>query len=597
MNGGTRPMDMQAPFCLFDDARPDSEAGALLFEAPDAIVSAENLDEVMPALAALRSALAQGQHVAGYLAYEAGHALDPALAGSARKGDGPLLWFGLFQAPRRLLAEEVVDLLARAGEARLTSPRPRIGEDDYVEAARKVREALFAGDYYQANLTFQNMLETGSRALGLYRALRGRGGGGWGGVIATGTRDLVSVSPEQFFKIEHGVLKARPMKGTAPRGRDREEDSALIEQLRADEKQRAENLMIVDLLRNDMARVAVPGTVRVPRLFSVETYPTVHQMVSQIEAEMAPGLDAVDAIEKLFPCGSVTGAPKIAAIKALRELEPEPRGAYTGSMGWIAPTENDKCGDAAFNVMIRTLERVGGESQARLGLGSGLVVDSVARHEWAECRLKGKFVKDAASAFDLIETMRYDPEQGVVRLEAHLMRMKEAAEALGFAYDRHDARNELQAATFGKREDCLVRLVLSRTGAMAIEVRRLEELCEGPIDVGVVPMTLDPGDFRLAYKTSDRSFYDLPRLESGLFDVVFERADGLLTEGSRSNIFVEKDGQLVTPPRSRGLMPGVFRQTMLEEGRAVEGDLTRADLADGLFIGSSVRGLMPARLV
>ena len=581
---------MQAPFCLFDDARPDSEAGALLFEQPDETIVAETLEDVIPALARVRQVLAQERHVAGYLAYEAGHALDPALAASARKGDGPLLWFGVFDQPRRLSGPELKTLLA-SGEARLTLPRPRIEEEAYVEAAGRVREALFAGDYYQANLTFQNALETAGSPLALYRALRSSGGGGWGGVIATGDRDLVSVSPEQFFKIEDGILKAKPMKGTAPRGKTPQEDRALVDALAGDDKQRAENLMIVDLLRNDMARVAVPGTVRVPRLFSVETYPTVHQMVSEIEAELAPGLNAVDAIEKLFPCGSVTGAPKIAAIKALRTLEPEPRGAYTGSMGWIAPD-----GDAAFNVMIRTLERVAGSSQARLGLGSGLVVDSLARHEWAECRLKGKFVESAASAFDLIETMRYDPEDGIVALEAHLLRMKEAAEALGFRYDRHDARNELQAATFGKPDISLVRLLLSRTGAMSIEVRPLGDAPTEPVSVKVVPMEVEPGDFRLEHKTTDRAFYDAPREASEAFEVVFEREDGTITEGSRSSVFVEQGGTLVTPPRSAGLMPGVFRQALIDEGKAVEGALTRADLEGGFFIGSSARGLIAARL-
>lgn len=590
MNGGTRPITMQAPFCLFDDARPDSEAGARLFERPGETIVAHAIEDVLPALARVRRALADGRHVAGYLAYEAGHALDPALEASARKSDGPLLWFGVFDQPRRLTGSEVTELLD-GGEARLTSPRPRIEEEAYAEAAAKVREALFAGDYYQVNLTFQNALETAGHPLALYRALRGTGGGGWGGVIATGERDLVSVSPEQFFKIEDGILKTKPMKGTAPRGATPEEDRAIAEALAADAKQRAENLMIVDLLRNDMARVAVPGTVRVPKLFSVETYPTVHQMVSEIEAELAPGLGAVDAIEKLFPCGSVTGAPKIAAINALRALEPEPRGAYTGSMGWIAPD-----GDAAFNVMIRTLERVAGESQARLGLGSGLVVDSVARHEWAECRLKGKFVEDAASAFDLIETMRYDPEEGIVALEAHLLRMKEAAQALGFRYDRHDARNELQAATFGKRDVSLVRLLLSRSGAMAIEVRPLGEAPSEPVSVEIVPMTVEPGDFRLDHKTTDRAFYDAPREGSDAHEVVFERADGTITEGSRSSVFVEKDGTLITPPRSAGLMPGVFRQGLIDDGRAVEGNLSRADLAGGFFIGSSARGLIAAKL-
>ena len=581
---------MDAPFCLFDDASAGGE-DALLFAAPGRILVANALDEVVPVLAQVREALAKGHHVAGYLAYEAGHALDPALEDSVRKGDGPLAWFGLFEPPRRISKAELAGLIAQAGEARIAEPRPRIERHVYISAAKAVREALYAGDYYQANLTFQNDVAVGGHPLALYGLLRANGGGAWGGVISTGERDLVSLSPEQFFRIEKNCIEAKPMKGTAPRGGDEVEDRALAEALASDEKQRAENLMIVDLLRNDMARVSVAGSVKVPDLFRVESFPTVHQMVSRITADLSPRADAVEALLSLFPCGSVTGAPKIAAIEALGRLEKEPRGAYTGSMGWMAPG-----GDAAFNVMIRTLERVTGSPQARLGLGSGLVVDSIPAHEWDECCLKGKFVAAAASTFDLIETMRYDPHDGIVALEAHLLRMKEAAAELGFAYDRHDARNELQAATFGKRDVSLVRLLLSPSGAMAIEVRALGPAPSEPVDVEIVPLDIEPGDFRLAYKTTDRDFYDRPREASKAHEVVFERADGTITEGSRSSVFVKREGVLVTPPRSAGLMPGVFRQGLLDEGKAVEGNLTRADLAGGFFIGSSARGLLEARL-
>lgn len=580
-----------AAYCLFDDARPDGE-GAWLFERPSATLVAHAPDEVRGVLDRAREALSAGHHVAGYLAYEAGHALDPALAGSARQDGGPLAWFGLFDAPRRLTPDRLIEWLEVAGDARVSAPRPRIARRHYLAAAEAVRQGLFAGNFYQANLTFQNDLEVAGDARALYRLLRARSRAAWGGIVSTGERELVSLSPEQFFRIDGGRLSTKPMKGTAPRGRDVAEDRALAEQLAADPKQRAENLMIVDLLRNDMARVSVPGSVEVPRLFAVETFPTVHQMVSEIRSLLAPDRGAVDVIEHLFPCGSVTGAPKIAAIEALRDLEPEPRGAYTGSMGWMAPD-----GDAAFNVMIRTLERVAGSPHARLGLGSGLVVDSIPAHEWDECRLKGKFVADAACSFDLIETMGYDPNDGIVALEAHLTRMREAADALGFAYNRHDARNELQAATFAHRRPALVRLLLARSGAMAIEVRPLEAAPTEPVAVKLARLDVDPGDFRLAYKTTDRAFYDAPREAADTFDVVFERADGTITEGSRTSVFVERDGTLVTPPRSAGLMPGVLRQSLLDEGRAVEGRLTREDLADGFWIGNSARGLMRAVLV
>ncbi|MCJ7420910.1 aminodeoxychorismate synthase component I [Sphingomicrobium astaxanthinifaciens] len=580
---------------LFDDARPGGEATSLLFEQPAAIVRADSEAEVRGALDALRAALAAGQHVAGYLAYEAGFALDPALEGQARAGEGPLLLFGVFEAPRRV---NRAALLAGAGEARVDPPRPLVTRAAYLEAVRAVHEALHAGDYYQANLTFPCDLGVTGDPFALYARLAAAGGGGWGGVLEHDAGALVSLSPEQFFRLEDGVLTARPMKGTAPRRADPAADAAEAAALARDAKQRAENLMIVDLLRNDLARVAETGTVDVPELFSVETYPTVHQMTSRVTARLRPRFDAVDVLEKLFPCGSVTGAPKIAAMQALVNLEPHPRGAYTGSMGWIAPPGAEGApGNAAFNVLIRTIEIVAQRSRARLGLGSGLVVDSAGGNEWRECLLKGQFVTSVADPFDLIETMAYDPIDGIVDLERHLARLKGTAADLGFVFDRHDARNELQAATFGHRRPAFVRLLAARGGGVAIELLPLPDSPEEPVSVQVKPLPVDPDDRRLRHKTSDRAFYDEARDPAIAFETIFERPDGQLTEGSFTNIFVEREGKLVTPPAALGLLPGVLRQRLIEEGRAVEGHLTRADLEGGLFIGNSVRGLVAARLV
>ena len=381
------------------------------------------------------------------------------------------------------------------------------------------------------------------------------------------------------------------MKGTAPRRSDPNADLAEAEALAADEKQRAENLMIVDLMRNDLARVSVPGSVEVPELFAVETYPTVHQMVSRITSRLRLECDAVDVLKTIFPCGSVTGAPKVAAINALRRLEPEPRGAYTGSMGWIEPG-----GDAAFNVLIRTLEWHAGESRARLGLGSGLVVDSEPSNEWAECLLKGDFVRREAQDFDLIETMGFDPSEGIVELERHLDRMRNSAADLDFQFDRHAARNELQAATFGREQRAMVRLLLSRSGAMAIQLKPYEEPEQLPVRVAVRPLPVDPSDFRLRYKTTDRRFLDLARQQEGEYETLFVDPEGKLTEGTRTSIFVEREGKLLTPPLSRGLMPGILRATLIDEGRAEEAELTPADLEGGFFVGNIVRGLIPAKL-
>jgi len=302
-------------------------------------------------------------------------------------------------------------------------------------------------------------------------------------------------------------------------------------------------------------------------------------------------VDALGVIETILPCGSITGAPKIAAIEALAELEREPRGAYTGSMGWIEPG-----GDAAFNVLIRTLELSNDSHIAKLGLGSGLVVDSVAGDEWAECLIKGEFVTRAAPTADLIETMRFDPHDGLVELDRHLDRLSGAAADLGFKFDRHAARNELQAATFGRKRKAMARLLLSPTGVMAIEVKPVEEPDAVPVSVTVQPLPVDASDYRLRYKTTDRRFLDEARRAGGAYETVFIDPEGRLTEGSFTNIFVERDGKLVTPPLSRGLMPGVLRGMLIEKGDAVEGDLTPDDLARGFYVGNMLRGLIPAKL-
>lgn len=381
------------------------------------------------------------------------------------------------------------------------------------------------------------------------------------------------------------------MKGTAPRRSSAALDNAEVQKLSTDEKQRAENLMIVDLMRNDLARISVAGSVEVPDLFKVESYPTVHQMISRITSRLRTECDAVDVLRTIFPCGSVTGAPKIAAIEALRRLEPEPRGAYTGSMGWIEPG-----GDAAFNVLIRTLEWRLTERKARLGLGSGLVVDSNPSDEWDECLLKGDFVRREAQDFDLIETMRLDPSEGIIDLDRHLDRMRNSAADLDFKFDRHAARNELQAATFGRKQRAMVRLLLSRSGAMAIQVKPYDDPTDLPVLVAVRPLPVEPDDFRLRYKTTDRRFLDHARLQEDAYETIFVDQEGMLTEGSRTSLFVERDGRLLTPPLSRGLMPGILRAKLIEEGRAEEAELTPADLEAGFFIGNVVRGLIPAKL-
>ena len=591
VNAGCRPglrsatlppvLDASAPFVLLDDARAGG-AAARLYRRPVEVLRADAIGELRPLLERVREARARGLSAAGFLAYEAAPAFEPSLPAAA--GAGPLAWFGLFEGWEE---PDAPALLPDPAGARVMAPVPGVDRDDYDRRFAAVQALIAAGDLYQANLTFPATVPFVGDPLALYAAVRGRACAGWGGIVSTGTALHLSFSPELFFALDAGEVTCRPMKGTARRGATPEADRRAAAALAADAKQRAENLMIVDLIRNDLSRVAVSGSVAVPALFTVERYPTVWQMTSTVTATLAPGRDAVDLLAAAFPCGSITGAPKLRAVEALAGIEAAPRGPYTGSIGRI-----DADGDAQFNVAIRTLTVQGGE--AVMGLGGGIVADSRADEEWDEALAKGAFLTAGQQPADLIETMAFDPGEGLLMLDRHLERMRDSAAALGIRFDRHEARNELQAATFRLRTPRRVRLLLGQGGAFAIEVGPKPGWGTAPVAVAVVPLPVAPADWRLRHKSSDRGFYDAARVAAGTAEVVFARADGWLTEGSFTSLFVERDGRLVTPPLHRGLLPGVLRAELLASGRAVEGDLMRDDLAGGFLLGNAVRGLTPA---
>ncbi len=385
------------PFVLLDDARSGAGADARLYRDLAGVVVATGPEDIQPALAQLKAARAQGLHAAGYIGYEAGLALEPKLAGMApAMAEEPLLWFGLFRSADRLAAEDVPALLPDSGDAAVGVVQPGIGRDAYEDAIGSTLALIRAGDIYQANITFPARVAVAGDPLAAYAAIRPRAGMGHGAIVRHDGRHILSFSPESFFALDGDVLSARPMKGTARRHADRDADDRAAAALAADPKQRAENLMIVDLLRNDLSRVCQAGSVRVPRLFAIERYPTVHQMVSDVIGRLSPGLDAVDVLAALFPCGSVTGAPKIRAMEVIAATEGAPRGIYTGSIGSI-----DADGSARFNVAIRTLVLDAGSGVAELGLGSGIVADSSAADEWTECLDKARFlgeVEDEARA-------------------------------------------------------------------------------------------------------------------------------------------------------------------------------------------------------
>ena len=605
---------MAEPFILLDDARLEGASDARLYRAPLEIIVARRADEVAPALERIEALSRQGRDLAGMIAYEAGLTLEPRLAPlmAGRSGaQGPLVWFGAFdgyetipavQVPQRLLE------LAEGPRGSLGPMEPQLSPGGYARAFAILQEAIAAGDIYQANLTFPLLGSWRGDPVALYAAIRPAAAAGYGGIVFDGSHWLLSFSPELFFALQDGAATVKPMKGTRPRGTDAAEDGRLAAELAASEKERAENLMIVDLMRNDLSRVAEPGSVRVENAFAVETYPTLHQMVSTVRARLLPGKGAVDMVRALFPCGSITGAPKIRAMEWIAKVEPGTRGAYCGAIGRIDGSSANGTGDAAFNVAIRTLRLTPGENgqgTAVLGVGSAIVADSQTMPEWRECLVKGSFVRRisnqvSAADFDLIETMAFSPDAGIPLLDLHLERIKASASEFGFAFDRHALRNAIQALCFEAGTAAKLRLAISRSGAYALELAEMPPLLPAPVVCAVLHLPVDEGDWRLRHKCSDRSFYEAgldAARGAGAAEALFIRDDGLVTEGSITNIFVAHDGRLLTPPARLGLLPGVLRRSLIEAGQAVEAELRLDDLEDGFFIGNALRGLMPAELL
>lgn len=478
-----------------------------------------------------------------------------------------------------------------AGVAELV---PTLDASAHASKVGRIRRWIADGDCYQVNLTFPLAFRFYGHPLALYARLRERQPVRYGAYISTPEETLLSFSPELFFERYGSRVVTRPMKGTAKRGTTPEADAAQRSALLASAKERAENIMIVDLLRNDLGRLAEPGKVQVESLCEAEAYPTLWQMVSTISAEL-PGVRLFDLFHALFPCGSITGAPKIRAMQRIAELEVSSRGLYTGALGWLAPD-----GDCRFNVAIRTLE-LEPNGRGRLGIGGGIVIDSDPASEYAECLLKACFLTACDPGFELIETMRL--ENGECPLLAlHLERLEASARALGFVCDASAIADALAAQAAVQGEGVFrVRLTLAHGGRFLIAAAPLPE--NNPSwAVVLADEVLDADDYLLRHKTTARSRYDraLARLAERpeIFDAIFFNTRGEVCEGARSTVFVERDGVLLTPPLACGLLPGVKRRQLLESGRAMERVLTRDDLlaASKLYVANALRGLVEVNL-
>jgi len=587
-------MTPKPPYVVIDDARLTSTQGqgAKLFANPSRILTCVHAADAPAVLAEIDQALADGHHVAGYLAYELGYLLEPKLAPLLPQTlDGPLIWMGVFDAPE-IIASDTFDAWAQDPHS-VGSMQAALSREDYIDQVEQIRDHIRAGDVYQINHTFQQRFDFSGSPLSLYAHLRQKQRAQYGALIATGDSHILSLSPELFVESDAGVIRARPMKGTAARAANPANDEARKHWLCHDEKSKAENLMIVDLLRNDLGRIALVGSVNVTDLFSVETYPTLHQMTSGIEAKLRPGTRFSDIIDALFPCGSVTGAPKVKAMEIIRSLETQPRGVYTGAVGYAGPQ------DLRFNVAIRTLRLTGGHGV--MGIGSGIVYDSDPDQEWLECHLKARFLTAPHEPFALLETLLWQPSDGFALLDRHMARLASSAAYFGYLLDEAAVRNALQDAVSRQERDQRVRLCVAADGKVTVETAPLTPLANGK-DLRFVMSNrhIDRDSPFVYHKTTNRAFYDDERTRlqalSDCDEVLFLNDQDELTEGSFTNLFVERDGQLLTPPIGCGVLAGTLRQDMIDSGRAIEAVLTREDLAQEqrIFLGNSVRGLITA---
>ena len=587
---------------LVDFRSPDPENGVpalrLAFGAPMARLRATRHDEVAPLLDAVAAHAREGRWCVGSLRYEAAAAFDRALV--THEVDGPLASFAVYDAP--LAADDPAALAAwaPAGSAARVDWHGGFERAAFDAAIARIHAAIADGDYYQVNLTAPLRGRLEGDPFALFAALRRAQPGAYAALLAfDDAESVLSVSPELFFDWRDGRLLARPMKGTAPRGATPAEDAENAARLAASEKERAENLMIVDLLRNDLSRVAEPRSVTVPRLFETRAWPTVWQMSSDVVACTRAVVRLRDVFGALFPCGSVTGAPKVRSMRAIRALETAPRGVYCGAVGVVAPG-----GAATFNVPIRTLALRG--DAATCGIGSGITADAGAEGEWAEWRHKRAFVDRASHAFELLETLRLE-EGAFVNGEAHLARLAGAAAHFGFEARDEAAREALAAlARAHPRGTWRVRLLVDAGGRARGEAHAFAaDVAASPgarplVRLAAAPLVGSDSEF-VRHKTTRRAHYDAFAPAAGdptVFDVLLWNERGELTEFTRGNVAVRLGGRWYTPPLSCGLLPGVGRAVALAERRVAERVLPVESLAeaDELAFLNSLRGWVTVRI-
>lgn len=560
-----------------------------LFTDPRRHLLARTLEDVPEVIAeAEREALA-GRMSVGYVTFEAAPAFDPRLPARPPDPTFPLAEFLVFDR-----FQDAGSLPPRfSGPPPVLEWRPELTRESYESSIRRIRRYIETGDTYQVNFTYRLTSQDEGDPRAVFRAMAACRLTRHSAFVDTGTVCICSASPELYFELDGEVVRSRPMKGTAPRGRFSAEDDRVAEMLRSSSKDRAENLMIVDMVRSDLGRIAFPGSVRVESLFDIERFSTVHQMTSTVSART--WATVLDVFRATFPPASVTGAPKRRTLEIIQELESSPRGIYTGCVGTIGPGRR-----AHFNVAIRTAVLVRDERRWVYGIGSGIVWDSDPGREFIECTQKSAIL-NPPEEHDLIETILWTKEKGFCRLRRHLDRMAASARYFGFAEMKADPIAVLDSAVRNNQSDPLaVKLRMKEDGALSAEARPVEPWpTDRPALVAISDRRVESSDRMLYHKTTLREAFELAkRAHPDCDEVLFLNENGFVTQGTISNIAVQLERRLVTPPVTHGLLPGVLRQEMLERGELVEGEVRLEDLlaASEFYVLNSVRGMARATL-
>lgn len=574
-------------FALFGWPRDVGQGWSLCLADPTEVVQASDLSEVIPALTRIEQACRSGLWAALALAYEAAPAFDPALR-TRGPGDFPLLWAGLYRAPRPGPDP------GQSGAYCASSWQPAIGQEQHASAVAVIRDLIRAGETYQVNYSIPFSCALRGDDLAWFRDLARAQRAAYSAYMDLGRFRVLSLSPELFFARRGRDVLARPMKGTAARGRFPAEDEALRAGLAACPKNRAENVMIVDLVRSDLGRVAEPGSVRAGDLYALEALPTVWQMTSTVRARLRRGVGLPEILAALFPCGSVTGAPKVRTMQIIRDLESEPRQAYCGAVGYVAPG-----GDCVFNVPIRTIVCDSATGRARFCVGGGVTHDSSAAGEYAECLAKMRFLSARQEEFRLLETLLL--ARGTYwLLEEHLRRLAGSAAHFGFALDPAAVRRALgEAARTRAQGRFRVRLLVDRGGSVEVQAAALDARPR-PLRAGLAREPVRSDEPLLFHKTTRREVYEAAlRSRPDCHDALLWNEQGELTESCLANLVVELRGALLTPAQECGLLAGVFRERLLARGIIAEARLPKEVLAESprLWLINSVRGWQRAQLV